>query len=500
MQVLREEAAALICPKQLSLLRDVSPRARAAFRLRRRSVLHMRATIGESFMPHSGKVPAIHEEARDVPVVDEADVLVVGGGPAGIGAAISAARSGARTILIERYGHLGGMATGGLVILLPHLSDGSTRQDIMGISQEWIDRLDRVGGAIHPDRGETGSADPGSIDRWRHYFSCVVNDRIRQSVYVDPELLKCVLNDMVEEAGIKLYLHSWGCRAVTEGGSVRGVVFESKEGRQAILGKVTIDGTGDGDVMASSGTAFEGGYDEEARSAMLAVVFRLGNVDFRAFCAYRDAHPREWQAVQERIFALGNFRLAPFPTNRNDVMWVNNWVPKRSCLSVADLTWTEVNVRKAMRGTQAILSKEVPGFHDCFILDTASQLGTRGSRRLAGEHRLTLKEVSDATPFEDVIAVFPSLRPAGKNGIQIPYRTLVPRDVEGLLVAGRCFSSDAPANNLTNLIPHCIATGQAAGTAAVLALDSRVSVRQVDIKALQHSLRRQGVPLPGAAR
>jgi 2-polyprenyl-6-methoxyphenol hydroxylase-like FAD-dependent oxidoreductase len=443
--------------------------------------------------PQTG--PAVQEEARAVRVVDEADVLVVGGGPAGIGAAVAAARSGASTILIERYGHLGGMATGGLVILLPHLSDGSSRQDISGISQEWVDRLDRVGGAIHPDRSELGSSDRASIERWRHYFSCVVNDKVRQSVYVDPELLKCVLNDMVEEAGIRLYLHSWGCRAITEDGAVRGVIFESKEGRQAILGKVTIDTTGDGDVMASAGAAFDGGWEEDSRSTMLAVVFRLGNVDFSAFCAWRDANPQAWRAVQERIFALGNFRLAPYPTPRNDVMWVNNWVPGRSCLSVADLTWTEVNVRKAMRGTRDIL-KEVPGFAHCFILDTASQLGTRGSRRLAGEHRLTLKEVSEARAFEDVIAVFPSLRPEGRNGIQVPYRTLVPKEIEGLLVAGRCFSSDAPANNLTNLIPHCIATGQAAGVAAALALQAGVSVRKVDVKRLQRSLRGQGVPLP----
>ena len=450
-------------------------------------------------MPHSGISQTIQEEARELRVVDEADVLVVGGGPAGIGAALAAARSGARTILVERYGHLGGMATGGLVILLPHLSDGSARQDIMGISQEWIERLDRVGGAIHPDSSELGNSDAASIEKWRHYFSCVVNDRIRQSVYVDPELLKCVLNDMVEEAGIKLYLHSWGCRAISEGGRVSGVVFESKEGRQAIRTKVTIDGTGDGDVMATAGAAFEGGYDVEDRSAMLAVVFRLGNVDFRAFSVWRDGHAEEWKAVQERIFALGNFRLAPFPTPRNDVMWVNNWVPGRSCMNVGDLTWTEINVRKAMRGTQAILSKDVPGFGDCFILDTASQLGTRGSRRLTGEHRLTLKEVSDAQAFNDVIAVLPSLRPSGKNGIQIPYRTLVPREVEGLLVAGRCFSSDGPANNLTNLIPHCIATGQAAGTAAALALGAGVSVRKVDVRALQRNLRGQGVPLPDGA-
>lgn len=447
-------------------------------------------------MSESVKTGEIIEEARALDVVSEADVVVVGGGPAGIGAAVAAARLGAKTALVERYGHLGGMATGGLVILLPHMSDGSQDQHIMGICQEWVDRLDRMGGAIHPERRELGTSDPATLEKWKDYFSFVVNGKVRQSVYVDPELLKCALNDMVEEAGVKLYLHSWGCRAVTEGQAVRGVIFESKEGRQAILGKVTIDATGDGDVMATAGADFEGGYERDSRSSMLAVVFRLGNVDFDKFCAYRDANPEAWKAIQERLFALGNFRLAPFPTNRKDVMWVNNWVPGRSCMNVEDLTWTEVNVRKVMRETRDILAAEVPGFEGCFVLDTASQLGTRGSRRVAGEYKLTLKDVSVAKPFEDAIAVLPSLQPNGKNGIQIPYRSLVPKDIEGLLVAGRCFSSDAPANNLTNLIPHCVAMGQAAGTAAALALKAGVAVRHVDIAALRESLKAQGVPLP----
>ena len=126
-------------------------------------------------------------------------------------------------------------------------------------------------------------------------------------------------------------------------------------------------------------------------------------------------------------------------------------------------------------------------------------IGDRGSRGLAGGHRLTLMEVSEAQAFTDVIAGLRSLRPSGKNGIQIPYRTRVPREGEGLVAAGRCFSSDGPANNLTNLIPHCIATGQAAGTAAALALGAGVSVRKVDVRALQRNLRGQGVPLPDGA-
>src|SRR3990172_8368180 len=269
-------------------------------------------------------VNKIQEPTRDIDVIRSADVVVVGGGPAGIGAAVAAARAGADTVLIERYGHLGGMATGGLVILIPHMSGDDGKQQILGISQEWIDRLDALGGAIHPDRKDLGSRDSALIEKWKDYFSCVVNDRIRQSVYLDPELLKCVLNDMVEEAGLKLYLHTWGCRAITEGGTVKGVIFESKAGRQAMLGKVVIDATGDGDIMATAGAGFEGGMDGELRSAMLAVVFRLGNVDFKRFCAYRTANPAQWKDVTARIHALGNFRLLPFPTNPNDVMWVNN--------------------------------------------------------------------------------------------------------------------------------------------------------------------------------
>lgn len=438
----------------------------------------------------------VHESARDIKIVRECDVLVVGAGPAGIGAAVTAARAGADTVLIERYGHLGGMATGGLVILLPHMSSGGERQEIMGNCQEWVDRLDKVGGAVHPSRRELGSSDPAVIDKWRHYFSFVENGHVRQSVYLDPELLKCVLNDMVEEAGVNLYLHSWGCRALTDGNRVVGVAFESKEGRQAILGRVTIDTTGDGDIMASAGAGYEGSLASELRSAQLALVFRLGNVDFRSFCAFQDSDPGKWEATKKKIFALGKFRLAPFPTNRNDVMWVNNWVPGRSCLSVEDLTWTEVNVRKVMREVRDILAAETPGFEKGFILDTASQLGTRGSRRLKGEYRFTMDDIRNAAEFDDAIALLPSLRKTDRMLFQIPYRCLVPRDVEGLLVAGRCYSSDGPANNLTNLIPHCVAFGEAAGIGAVLANESGVSVRDVDVKLVQRRLMAQGAVLP----
>ena len=144
---------------------------------------------------------------------------LVGGGPAGVAAAIAAARNGADTTLIERYNHLGGMATGGLVILIPHMSAGTAEQEVAGICQEIVDRLDAIGGARHPDRKLLGSADSNVIRKLRHYHDFVVDGRVRMSVIVDPELLKCVLNDMIEEAGVKLCLHSWGSRAITDPGA-----------------------------------------------------------------------------------------------------------------------------------------------------------------------------------------------------------------------------------------------------------------------------------------
>jgi hypothetical protein len=441
-------------------------------------------------------VKTILEESRKVNVCRKADVVVVGGGPAGIGAAVAAARNGADTVLVERYGHLGGMATGGLVILIPHMSDGSNEQQIAGICQEWIDRLDVIGGAFHPSKEELGSSDPAVLEKWRHYFSVVVDGHIRQTAGVDPELLKCVLNDMIEEAGVKLYLHSWGCKAITKENKVQGVIFESKSGRQAIQAKITIDTTGDGDIFASAGAPYDGGSDGELRSAKLALVFRLGNCDFNKFAEFKDKDPGRWKDIMSKMENLGGYRFLPLFGTRDDVLWVNNWVPNRNCIDVEDLTWVEVNVRKNMLKVHDILKKETPGFEKSFILDTASQTGTRGSRRLQGEYTVTINDLRDGKTHDDTIALIPTMRTADHHITQIPYRSLVPKKIEGLLVAGRCYSSDTAANNLTNLIPHCVAMGQAAGTAAAIAIESGVKPRKVDTKLLKKKLMDQGVPLP----
>ncbi|MBN2060112.1 MAG: FAD-dependent oxidoreductase, partial [Deltaproteobacteria bacterium] len=315
----------------------------------------------------------IMEAAREIDVYDEADVIVVGGGPGGHSAAIAAARNGAKTILIERYGHLGGMATGGIVIQIPHMSDGSREQQIAGLCQEWLDRLDVVKGNLSPRREDIGSEDADLVSKWRRFMGNVREGRIEYTAWVDPELLKCVLNDMVEDAGVTLMLHSWGTRAIVEKDKVQGVFFESKSGRQAVLGKIVIDGTGDGDLLPSAGADFDDTLDPKKRSSMLALVFRLGNCDYQKYCDFKENNPEKFGELMQEMAEVAGTRLLPLPSPRNDVMWVNNWIPGLNCLNVTDLTKLEVEMRKIMRKGHAFLKKNFPTFENSFILDTASQ-------------------------------------------------------------------------------------------------------------------------------
>jgi hypothetical protein len=416
---------------------------------------------------------SIHEPAREIKIVAEADVVVVGAGPAGVTAAIAAAREGADTILMERYGHLGGMATGGLVLMM---------NPSAGQGQEWLDRLNKVSG-VH-DLSKTREPE------WKH------------AIMVDPELLKCILNEMALDAGVRLLLHSWSTAAVVERNAVKGIIFESKSGRQAVMSKVMIDATGDGDVFASAGADFDASLDKGYRTSEMAMVFRIGGIDFDRFADFRKARPEDWATMRGEGFRLAGFHIAPVPAQRQDVFWVNSFIRGKSCLKVEDLNWVEVNVRKAMIPFWSYYKNTVPGFENSYIYDSASQTGTRGSRRLIGEYVLTGEEAKAGSKFDDTVLIFPRgvplTWPAERppENVEMPYRCLVPAKLEGLLAAGRCFSSDQAANSMFNVISHCIQMGQAAGTAAALAVKSKVLPRKVDIKALQKRLGAQGVQLP----
>ena len=440
----------------------------------------------------------IHEQAKEIEVFDHCDVLVVAG-PAGTAAAVSAARNGAgKVVLLERYGHLGGMATGGQVLFIPHLSEGK-QQMIAGIQQEWLDRLEKMpNGLIGPDRKDIGSTDPALIDKWRKYYGFVCDGWIWYGAYVDPEMLKIAMVNMVEDAGVTVYCHAWGSEALMEGNRVIGVTFQSKEGRKAILASKVIDCTGDGDIFASAGCAYEKEYSGDDRSYNVSVVFRLGNVDSEEFRNWKydpNSHYRDKLAEYKKLFG---YRISPFVTPMKDIMWINNFVEGKDCCSVQDLTDTEMLIRRSLNEGIEWIRANVPGFKNAFLHDTAPQLGTRGSRRLNGTYRLTMDDIAQTIEHEDTIAIIPAHRRMKyKSPIELPYGVMLPADdVENLLTAGRCFSSAHDANDHANLIPHCVALGEAAGAAAAVALQSNTTFRNVDVKKVQQTLKKQGVYLP----
>ena len=441
----------------------------------------------------------IHEQAKEIKVFDHCDVLVVGAGPAGTAAAVSAARNGAgKVVLLERYGHLGGMATGGQVLFIPHLSEGK-QQMIAGIQQEWLDRLEKMpNGLIGPDRKDIGSTDPALIDKWRKYYGFVCDGWIWYGAYVDPEMLKIAMVNMVEDAGVTVYCHAWGSEALMEGNRVIGVTFQSKGGRKAILAGKVIGCTGDGDIFASAGCAYEKEYSGDDRSYNVSVVFRLGNVDSEEFRNWKydpNSHYRDKLAEYKKLFG---YRISPFVTPMKDIMWVNNFVEGKDCCNVQDLTDTEMLIRRSLNEGIEWIRENVPGFKNAFLHDTAPQLGTRGSRRLNGTYRLTMDDIAQTIEHEDTIAIIPAHRRMKyKSPIELPYGVMLPADdVEDLLAAGRCFSSAHDANDHANLIPHCVALGEAAGAAAALALQSNTTFRDVDVKKVQQMLKKQGVYLP----
>ncbi len=464
----------------------------------------------------SGKpsVRTITEPARKIRVWREADVVVVGGGPGGIGSAIAAARSGAKTILIERYGHLGGMATGGLVNIIPNLSDISGKQRIYGLTMELLNRLDARGGASYTKKKDRGTTERKAVD---YYLDAnlgwfyvrqdhnIGKQRVLYSAVVDPEILKDELNDMVLEAGADLLLHSWGTQVIMENNTVKGVFFESKSGRQAILGKVIIDATGDGDMFVTAGAEFDNELDNKRRTAWLALVWWMTNVNIRKFDEFKALQPEKHKELMQELAKLGGypFFFKSVLKNQRNTIWYHcmQAQPERTdAMDVEQLTRIDVKARKRALITYDFMKKHVPGFERCFIMLTAPQLGTQGGRRIIGEYTVTEKDLETDEVFEDTIAMLANNDyheiSAKHPTLCIPYRCLVPKRVDGLLVAGRAFSSADTINESFNIIPHCIAYGQAAGTAAAMAAKADIQPRKVDYKALRASLVKQGVNLP----
>jgi glycine/D-amino acid oxidase-like deaminating enzyme len=445
-------------------------------------------------MHETGKT--VTEPQRTIPVLSEVDVVVVGAGPAGVAASIAAARNGARVALVERYGYVGGMATGGHVILLDSMSDDSGHHVIKGIAQEMVDRLDEMGGVVYPPKNAWGSDDLELVRRWKRWGAVAGGKHVRYSPVVNAEYFKVIGNRMLDETGVDTIFHAWVCSSLVEENQMRGVVLESKSGRQAVLAGVTVDCTGDGDVFAFAGADFDHNIFPPG------LVFRVGGVDTKRADEFEFENPEKFRELMTEMTYMGGVKggiveqtVAPggnyMHTTQESIVWFNNSLPQTDVLDVRDLSRVEKEVREQMMITLEFFKERIPGFERAYLIDTAPQLGTRSSRRLKGEHELTRDEMLSGEPVEDVIATVAS-GVDGRPLINIPYRCLLPERIDNLLVAGRCISTDFVTQTIIRIIPTCMATGQAAGTAAALATAQRQRPRDIDRTRLQERLAGDG--------
>jgi len=376
---------------------------------------------------------------RALDIAHKTDVLVVGAGPAGVCAAIAAARADSKVTLVERYGHFGGLWTGGLVVyVLGHIVKGG-KQVCRGIGEDMLLRLEKL------DRGITGRG-PG------------------RNPTVDAEALKYVMVEMILEEGIDVFLHSWAVNAVMDEQAIRGVVFESKSGRQSILADQVVDTTGDGDIFAAAGAL------HERRRYHIGLPYRIGNLDRVDKEKAAGLRPRNRGAI------------TPIP----GVNWVNMHGPDANGIDVKDLSRLELNHRRQI-WKQVEALRDTPGYEDVYLMETAPQLGVRISRVLSGLESLTLEGVKNNRKFEDCVAISGAWN-GDHQEWQIPYGALVPKNVDNLLTGGRSVSGEPRMSDLLRVIPTCWVTGHAAGVAAALAAKQNCTPRELSVPEIRKTL------------
>jgi len=453
----------------------------------------------------------ILEPQRELPIVAAAEVVVVGGGPGGLPAAIAAARRGMRVLLVERYGFLGGLATAGLVApILGHTASNSHTPIVEGLLKEMTTRMHALGGAPTWDE---------ACQEW--------------GVRFDAEAFKVVADRMVREANVELLLHTFATDVVVEDGAIRAVIVESKSGRQAVVGKVFIDATGDADVAFRAGAPTVQGRDFDGQGESMGSFIHIGGIE--------NATEEQKAAAREKLLAAmaaGKFRFYNNGFTGTNDMRLDHFSPNMTRWSgdstdVRVLTDAEVGVREQVWKLWEFLRAQ-PGFEACYIQAT-SQVGPRESRQVIGDYMLTGDDVHTGTKFADAVArgswwidihcplgnTYPvhlctiecprgadcpfwaaehdrtmwakaDLYPPDGDWYDIPYRCLTPQKIDNLLISGRCISATHDGMAGARVMGTCIAIGQAAGTAAALAVQNGVNPRDVDVSALRQALRDAG--------
>ena len=412
-----------------------------------------------------------NEPARTIPVFAEVDVVVAGGGPTGVCAALAAARSGKKTLLVEMGGCLGGMMTTGLHqhVCIFNSAGHVGNRIIGGVPWEITLRaLARDGGRMHA----------GMVD-------------------FEMETVKLVLEEMMDEAGVQLLYHTMAADTIVHNNQVDGIIIESKSGRQAVLAKRTIDCTADADIAARGGAAFHKGRDEDGLMQPVTLMFRVGGIDNDKVNKLREQEGWKFSRTIARAIEAGD--LDPFHTMMSG-LW---WCPQRpdqlgvnytnltgiDATNAADITRATIECRKQVFQTIAAFRKHFDGWQNAYLIDTAPYMGTRETRRIVGRECLTIDDVRTCRKSQRGIAkgsfyvdvhgpkgasqasYGDEQLPKGDH-YDIPYGCLVPQKIENLLVAGRCISIDHFALGSMRVMYQCMATGEAAGLAAAQSLNS----------------------------
>jgi hypothetical protein len=428
-------------------------------------------------------------KTEKIPSKINVDVLVVGGGPAGIAAALSAARLGASVMIVEQFNCLGGVATsGGHNHFSQFNAWGDTRKQVVGgIADELRRGLLKRGVATY---------DGSCLD-------------------FDLEGMKLILDELVSEAGIAVLFYSFYCDTLMDGDTVIGGLIQNKTGRQVIVSKRIIDCTGDGDAAFHSGAAFEQGRPHDGRCQPTTLMFTIAGVDWSKVEAWRTSYQmaEAWEKAQQDG-VMESFQSAIMGFWHTDILPDQVGVNMTHIVNVdstktEDLTWATIEGRRQAHHLITVFRQVVPGMERCYLISTAPSLGLRESRRIKGVVCITAEHLMYQRQWEDSIGYgsfyIDIHNPTGPGmgeqtwhpprgfHYQIPYRALVPEKVDNLLVAGRCISADHVALGSLRIMATCMVTGEAAGSAAILSIHDEVSPRQVDPQRLRNQLRKQNV-------